>query len=88
MNSYVDSPEMLKETQLSPIDAFYSGLDGDHISDDVYAQAQEVWKEFGMKTFEDYHNLYNELVVLQLADVFENFRCVFYKNYGLNPAKI
>ena len=39
-----------------------------------------------MKTLEDYHNLYNELDVLQLADVFQNFREVCYKNYGLDPA--
>ena len=46
---YVDSPKKLKETQLPPKEAFYSKLDDEHISDDDYAHAQKVWKEFGMK---------------------------------------
>ena len=42
--------------------------------------------EFGCKTLRDYHNLYNEADVLLLCDVFENFRDVCRKNYGLDPA--
>ena len=39
-----------------------------------------------MKTLEDYHNLYNELDVLLLPDVFGNFRDICIKNYNLDPA--
>ena len=39
-----------------------------------------------METLEEYHNLYNELEVLLVADVFENFRDVCCKYYNLDPA--
>ena len=83
---YMDSPKRLKEMELQPKEAFYSKLEDEHISNENYAHAQEVWKELNMKTLEDYHNLYNELDVLQLADVFQNFREVCDKNYGLDLA--
>ena len=43
-------------------------------------------KEFEMKTFRDYHNLYNKTDVLLLTDVFENFRDICLENYELDPA--
>ena len=39
-----------------------------------------------MKNPEDYHNLYNRVDVLLLADVLENFRDICIKNYKLDPA--
>ena len=83
---YMDSLKRLDETKLPPKEAFYSKLSGEGISDEDYAHAQNVWKEFGMKTLRDYHDLYNQSDVLLLADVFENFRDVCNKNYGLDPA--
>ena len=75
----MDSPEKLKKTQLPSKEAFYSRLTGEGISDENYKQARKVWKTFEMKNLEDYHNLYNQVDVLLLADVFENF-------YNLEPA--
>jgi len=39
-----------------------------------------------MKTFKDYHDFYMKVDVLQLADVFENFKDVCLKHYQLDPA--
>ena len=39
-----------------------------------------------MKTLQDCRNLYNQVDVLLLADVFENFRDICIKNYKLDPA--
>ena len=39
-----------------------------------------------MTSFKDYHELYNKVDVLLLADVFENFRNICLTNYELDPA--
>ena len=83
---YMDSLEKLKETTLPPKEAFYSRLNDGGISDEDYAHAQNVWKTFKMEYFKDYHELYNKVDVLLLADVFENFRNICLKNYELDPA--
>ena len=83
---YMDSLEKLKETALPPKEAFYSRLNDGGISDEDYAHSQNVWKTFKMKYFKDYHELYNKVDVLLLADVFENFRNNCLTNYELDPA--
>ena len=60
---YMNTLEKLKETELPPKEAFYSKLNNEDISNEDYSQAQKVWKEFGMKNLEDYHNLYTLLIV-------------------------
>ena len=82
----MDSSEKLKETKLPPKEAFYSRLNDEGISDKDYEYARKVWETFEMKNLEDYHNLYNQVDVLLLADVFENFRDICIKNYKLDPA--
>ena len=83
---YMDSLKRLDEPCIPPKEAFYSRLSGEDINDEGYEHAQKVWNEFEMKTLRDYHDLYNQSDVLLLADVFENFRDVCIKNYGLDPA--
>ena len=62
------------ETQLPPIEAFYSTLKGESITEEEYKHAQNVWNAFECKTLLDYHNLYLKADVLILADAFEKFR--------------
>ena len=83
---YMDSLERFKENKLPPKEAFYSRLMGEGISNEDYERAKKVWKVFGMKTLQDYHDLYNVTDVLLLADVFENFRNICLDNYKLDPA--
>jgi len=65
---------------------FILKLNDSDIGDEYYEHAQALWKEFGFKTFREYHDLYNLSDVLLLADVFENFRELCRKNYKLVPA--
>ena len=82
---YMDKAEKFNETKLPPREAFYSKLSGEGITEKNYKHAWNVWNTFKMKTFKDYHKLYNETDVLLLADVFENFRDLCLKIYGLDP---
>ena len=71
---YIDSLDRFNETQLSPIDKFYSKLTDEKIKDTDYIHAQQVWNEFNCKTLGDYHDLYLKTDVVLLADVFQTFR--------------
>ena len=82
---YMDSEEKFNDTKLPPREAFYSKLSGKGITEKDYKHAGDVWNSFKMKTFKEYHELYNITDVLLLADVFENFRDLCLKIYGLDP---
>ena len=82
---YMDSEEKFNDTKLPPREAFYSKLSGRGIKEKDYNHAWNVWNTFKMKNFKEYHELYNITDVLLLADVFENFRDLCLKIYGLDP---
>ena len=82
---YMDSIEKLKDSKPPPQKAFYSKLTGKGINNYNYNHVLNVWKTWKMKTLKDYLKLYNTSDVLLLADIFENFRDVCLKNYGLDP---
>ena len=82
---YMDNIEKLKDKKPPPQKAFYSKLTGKGINNYNYNHVLNVWKTWKMKTFKEYLELYNVTDVLLLADVFENFRDICLKNYGLDP---
>ena len=85
---WVDSYKKFNYQELPPKECFYSSIDdgkrgkGDgHISNNQYLHLKLVWKEFGFKTFRDFHNHYLKKDVLLLADVFEKFISTSLKYY-------
>ena len=82
---YMSSEKKFNDTKPPPQEAFYSKLKGKGISNKNYKHVLNVWNSFNMETLKDYHKLYNETDVLLLADVFENFRDLCLKIYGLDP---
>ena len=82
---YMDSEEKFNDPKPPPQGAFYSKLSGKGISNKNYTHVWNVWNSFKMKILKEYHELYNITDVLLLADVFENFRDLCLKIYGLDP---
>ena len=82
---HMDSFDRFNETKLPVQQDFYSILNNEHISDEQYKHAQNVWDTFNLKTMGDYHDLYLKSGILLLADVFENFRKTCLQYYKLDP---
>lgn len=83
---WFDSLERLKETELPPIECWSSKLSMYKMKPEEYEFCKMMWKRFNMHTFKDFHDLYLKIDVLGLADVFETFRTLGMKDYGLDPA--
>ena len=82
---YMDSFEKFNKTELPTKEEFYSILNNEHISDEDYCHAENVWNTFKLKTMGEYHDLYLKSDILLLADVFENFRKTCLQYYKLDP---
>ena len=83
---YINSWDQFNETQLPPIDAFYSNLNMSSISEDHYQHAQKVWKDFEIQNLGDYRDLYLRKNVVLLANMYEAFRDTCLTHYKLHPA--
>lgn len=82
---YMDSFEKLNELALPDRDFFYNHLDDSECSVEDYTFAHKVWKSFKCRSLRDYMMLYLKSDVLILSDIFENFRKICIKIYGLDP---
>ena len=66
---------VLKEKSLPPIECFNSTLGvGRIISQDDYIHALKVWDVFECESIKDYTEIYVELDVLLLAELFSYFK--------------
>ena len=83
---YMDSWDKFKETSLPGIESFYSNFNMPGVSDEDYEHACRVWRVFGIKNMDEYHDLYLRTDVILLANEFESFRRVCLENYGLDPS--
>ena len=81
MNSF----SIFSEKELPKREDFYSLLTDEHITEEEYKHAQDVWDTFSIKNLGEYHDLFLETDILLLADVFENFRETCLKHYKLDP---
>ena len=81
---YIDSYDRLYEDKLPSQSDFYSELSSLECSNENYEKAKLVWTTFKCKNFLDYHNIYLISDVLLLSDIWDNFRNVCYKIYGLD----
>ena len=82
---FMDSFERFDQMELPTKDQFYSILNDQHITNDAYDHAKEVWKAFSTETMGKYHDLFLKSDVLLLADVFESFRKTCLQCYKLDP---
>ena len=81
---FMDSFEKFNE-KLPSKEEFYSILNDEHISNEDYKHAQNVWNTFNLQNMGEYHNFYLKSDILLLADVFENFRKTCLEYYKLDP---
>ena len=70
----MDDWEKFYETKLAEKEEFYNKLNMKDIIDAGYTHAKRVCKDFEIKHFGDYHDLYLKSDTLLLADVFKIFR--------------
>ena len=71
---YMDGLEKFNETSSHRKEDFYSNLKMKDIKDLDYNRAERVCKDFNIKNYGEYHDLYLKIDTLLLADVFENFK--------------
>ena len=82
---YIDSFDKFNDKNLPSKEKFFCMLSDEHITDEDYKHAQNVWNTFKLEFMGQYHDLYLKSDVMLLADVFEKFRKTCLKCYKLDP---
>ena len=82
----MDSFERFNETKLPKKEEYYNSLKKQEISDEEYDFAKTVWEKFKLKDIGELHDLYMNVDVMLLADVFQSFRKTCLEKYKLDPA--
>lgn len=82
---YTTGWNVLEETQLPPIEKFYSQLTEESISESEYEHTKLVWHTFGIKNLGQMADLYLKIDVMLLCSIFENFRSECLKIHKLDP---
>ena len=72
----MDSWDKFNETSLPSTERFYSNLNMSGVNDGDYDHTCSVWREFGIRSMGEYHDLYLRTDVVLLVNVFESFRRV------------
>ena len=78
--------EIKAATSIPPIDAFYSTLNEENISESDYIFAKSMFKYFKCKNMLDYMMLYCSLDVALLCETFLQYRKMVMKHFELDPA--
>ena len=84
---YLTGIDVLNECKLPEREHFYSSLTKKTITPEQYQHAQSMFTLLKCSNLGEYLEAYLKLDVTLLADVFENFRAINHKLYGLDVAK-
>lgn len=76
---------ILEQTELPPIEEFYSKLTEESITQTEYEQTKLLWKTLGIKNIGELSDIYLKIDVLLLVCVLEKFRKDCLKIHKLDP---
>ena len=85
-HEYMVDWDRFEEEELSDKSDFYSSFNMHDLTGIDYRCARKNFDKFHIKNLGEYHDLYVQSDTLLLADIFESFRDMCIKVYGLDPA--